>query len=51
MGKIKDDINIQIKESYGAIHSVIKDQYIKKVPSYANSFFFTIGVYLLEIFA
>ena len=25
--------------------------YIKKVPSYGNSFFFTIGVYLLEIFA
>ncbi|MDE1859435.1 MAG: cytochrome b N-terminal domain-containing protein [Candidatus Micrarchaeota archaeon] len=33
------------------IKSLIKFFYIKYVPSYGNSFFFTIGVYLLEIFA
>ncbi len=51
MKDIKKNVNSQIRENYNALHSVIKDQYIKKVPSYANSFFFTIGVYLLEIFA
>ncbi|MCL5430510.1 MAG: cytochrome b N-terminal domain-containing protein [Candidatus Marsarchaeota archaeon] len=32
------------------IKSIIRFIYIKNVPSYANSFFFLIGVYLLEIF-
>lgn len=32
------------------IRDVVRAVYIKKVPSYGNSFFFTIGVYLLELF-
>lgn len=32
------------------IKNLIKSVYIKTVPSYGNSFFFTIGVYLLELF-
>jgi hypothetical protein len=32
------------------IKSLIRFIYIKKVPSYGNSFFFLIGVYLLELF-
>ena len=33
------------------IKSLIEFFYIKYVPSYGNSFFFTIGIYLLELFA
>jgi quinol-cytochrome oxidoreductase complex cytochrome b subunit len=33
------------------IKSIVKGQMIHVVPSYGNSFFFTIGVYLLELFA
>lgn len=32
------------------INSLLHDQYINYVPSYGNSFFFTIGIYLLELF-
>ena len=32
------------------IMDIMHQQYIKYVPSYGNSFFFTIGVYLLELF-
>lgn len=42
-GKHKDDNLSDIK-------GVVKSVYIKMVPSYGNSFFFTIGVYLLELF-
>ncbi|MEM3827328.1 MAG: cytochrome b N-terminal domain-containing protein [Candidatus Micrarchaeaceae archaeon] len=33
------------------LHSLLDFFYIKKVPSYGNNFFFTIGIYLLELFA
>ncbi|MCL5106063.1 MAG: cytochrome b N-terminal domain-containing protein [Candidatus Marsarchaeota archaeon] len=33
------------------IKSLVEFFYIKTVPSYGNNFFFTIGIYLLEIFA
>ncbi|EFD93031.1 MAG: Cytochrome b/b6 domain-containing protein [Candidatus Parvarchaeum acidophilus ARMAN-5] len=32
------------------LFGVLHEQYIKYVPSYGNSFFFTIGIYLLELF-
>ncbi len=34
-----------------SISSLLKFFYINEVPSYGNNFFFTIGVYLLELFA
>ena len=38
-----------IKSSFKQMMSVLQDQYINYVPSYGNSFFFTIGIYLLEL--
>lgn len=32
------------------IAGLVKSMYIRSVPSYGNSFFFTIGIYLLELF-
>ncbi len=32
------------------LRSLMKSFYINKVPSYGNNFFFTIGIYLLELF-
>ena len=32
------------------VGGVMRSMYIKMVPSYGNSFFFTIGIYLLELF-
>ncbi|MGC8496035.1 MAG: cytochrome b N-terminal domain-containing protein [Candidatus Micrarchaeia archaeon] len=34
----------------GSISSLLKFFYINEVPSYGNNFFFTIGVYLIELF-
>ncbi len=49
---MKNQMLKQLKEFFKPMKDVIHDQvYIKKVPSYGNSFFFTIGVYLLELFA
>jgi ubiquinol-cytochrome c reductase cytochrome b subunit len=39
-----------IKAFFKPIIGLMQDQYIKYVPSYGNSFFFTIGIYLLELF-
>ncbi len=43
-----------IKEEKGGplspVKGVVQSMYIKMVPSYGNNFFFTIGVYLLELF-
>ncbi|MCL4373154.1 cytochrome b N-terminal domain-containing protein [Candidatus Parvarchaeota archaeon] len=35
---------------FSPLIDLMHDQYIKYVPSYGNSFFFTIGIYLLELF-
>ncbi|MGC8622427.1 MAG: cytochrome b N-terminal domain-containing protein [Candidatus Micrarchaeia archaeon] len=44
-------IGRQEKDSILAdLHSMVESFYIKKVPSYGNNFFFTIGIYLLELF-
>ena len=38
------------KSFFSPLIDLMHDQYIKYVPSYGNSFFFMIGVYLLELF-
>ncbi len=38
-----------IKSFFRPLVGLIQDQYIKYVPSYGNGFFFTIGIYLLEL--
>ena len=49
---MKKSLLKELKELFKPLKDVIHDQvYISKVPSYGNSFFFTIGVYLLELFA
>ncbi|MGC8538175.1 MAG: cytochrome b N-terminal domain-containing protein [Candidatus Micrarchaeia archaeon] len=45
----KDDLNKEYSIK-SEIKSFVEFFYIKTVPSYGNNFFFTIGVYLLEIF-
>ena len=40
----------KIKSFFEPLLDLMHDQYIKYVPSYGNSFFFTIGIYLLELF-
>jgi hypothetical protein len=51
----EDKTKSQAQDSNNSIASDIKSLadffYIKTVPSYGNNFFFTIGIYLLEIFA
>jgi hypothetical protein len=39
-----------LRELLRPLSGLLQDQYIKYVPSYGNSFFFTIGIYLLELF-
>ncbi len=39
-----------LRENLSQVWSVVKSMYITDVPSYGNSFFFTIGIYLMEIF-
>jgi hypothetical protein len=39
-----------LKSFFKPLADLMHDQYIKYVPSYGNSFFFTIGIYLLELF-
>ena len=46
MDKDKKDNN----SFFSPLIDLMHDQYIKYVPSYGNSFFFTIGIYLLELF-
>jgi ubiquinol-cytochrome c reductase cytochrome b subunit len=40
----------KISSFFKPLTGLMQDQYIKYVPSYGNSFFFTIGIYLLELF-
>jgi ubiquinol-cytochrome c reductase cytochrome b subunit len=40
----------KISSFFRPLTDLMHDQYINYVPSYGNSFFFTIGIYLLEIF-
>ncbi len=48
---MKNSLFKKLKELFKPLKDVVHDQvYISKVPSYGNSFFFTIGVYLLELF-
>ena len=39
------------KSIISELKSLTKFFYIKNIPSYGNNFFFTIGIYLLELFA
>jgi len=56
----KEDLNLHANDDNGkarnesntsALSALMKFFYINEVPSYGNNFFFTIGVYLLELFA
>ena len=48
--KIKNNTDATGEKNSG-FSSILKFFYINEVPSYGNNFFFTIGVYLLELFA
>jgi hypothetical protein len=41
---------VEAESIRNSISSLLEFFYIKKVPSYGNNFFFTIGVYLIELF-
>ncbi len=43
--------DIKDKSIISELKSLTKYFYIKNIPSYGNNFFFTIGIYLLELFA
>ncbi len=48
---MNNDTSSKTNDSFlKSIKELLHEQYIKYVPSYGNSFFFTIGVYLLELF-
>ena len=47
----KNKLNSVAAEKGSGFSSILKFFYINEVPSYGNNFFFTIGVYLLELFA
>ncbi len=46
---MKDNKN-RVSSFFKPLFGLLHDQYINYVPSYGNSFFFTIGIYLLEVF-
>jgi len=50
-GSKNDSDSTVISRNGSGFSSILKFFYIYEVPSYGNNFFFTIGVYLLELFA
>jgi len=49
-GRKNETDSTAISENSSGFSSILKLFYIYEVPSYGNNFFFTIGVYLLELF-